>query len=127
MHSKLTKVRQNGGVTVPQPIPVFYNDVDPAEAAEAAASLLPTAAEAFLSTTEHEGWAEFPVTYVLCTEDNALGVPFQQEYIDTCRSREGRKGGSEAVEVAVLKSSHSPMLSMPGECFNIIRKATGEA
>ncbi|KAM0719995.1 hypothetical protein Q7P37_004130 [Cladosporium fusiforme] len=118
---------ENGLVTCKDPISVFYNDVQPDDAAKAVEALVPTAQDAFLSPAQHEGWAEFPVTFVLCTEDNAWGPADQQRMIDLCRAREGRKGGPEAVEVVTLKSSHSPMLSMPEECVKIIRRAAGES
>ncbi|KAM0713420.1 hypothetical protein Q7P37_010382 [Cladosporium fusiforme] len=117
---------QNGLVTVPDPIPTFYNDISPTEATKAATALLPSAAEAFVTPVEHEGWAEFPVTYILCSRDEALSVEMQQEAIETCRGRAGRTGGPGAVDVETLDSSHSPMLSMPDQCARLIRKASGE-
>lgn len=122
----LTHIKQDGLVTCKTPIPTFYNDLSPDEAAKAVTGLVPTAADAFTDPSQHEGWAEFPVTFVLCTEDNAWGPADQQRMIDACRTREGRKGGPEGVEVVTLKSSHSPMLSMPGECAKVIRRAAGE-
>lgn len=112
---------------VPDPIPFFYNDVDPTVAAEAAALLLPHAVEAFVSTTKHDGCAEFPVTYVICNRDNALLVDYQHTAVEVCRSREGRKGGRDAVEVVILESGHSPFLNMPEETAKIVFKAAGEA
>jgi hypothetical protein len=111
--------------TVPDPIPFFYNDVEPSLAESAAAALLPHAVEAFTTATQYDGSAEFPVTYVVCNDDRALSVAAQYKFIEVCRSREGRKGGREAVDAVVLKSGHSPMLSMPGECAKIIVESVG--
>jgi hypothetical protein len=83
--------------------------------------------EAFFSTTQHDGCAEFPVTYVVCNNDKALTVEFQRKQIEICRSRENRKGGPEAVEVVTMESGHSPFLSMPQETAKILEKAAGES
>lgn len=82
--------------------------------------------EAFTSPAQHEGWVEFPVTYVVCAEDNAIPVADQLEMVETCRKRAGRTGGAAAVEDVTLQSSHSPMLSMPVETGAVIRRAAGE-
>jgi hypothetical protein len=89
--------------------------------------LLPHAIEAFYSTTEHDGCADFPVTYVVCKNDKALTVEFQRKMIANCRSRENRKGGPEAVEVVTMESGHSPFLSMPEETAKILVKPAGES
>lgn len=111
--------------TVPDPTPYFYSDVDPAVAAEAAALLLPHAVEAFVTTTQHDGCAEFPVTYVVCNKDNALAVDYQYEAVEVCRTRDGRKGGRDGVEVVTLESGHSPFLNMPEEAAEVVFKAAG--
>jgi hypothetical protein len=112
---------------VPDPIPFFYSDVEPDVAAHAASLLLPHAIEAFFSITQHDGCADFPVTYVVCNNDKALTVEYQHKAIDICRSRENRKGGSEAVEVVTMESGHSPFLSMPEETVQILLNAAGES
>jgi hypothetical protein len=111
--------------TVPDPIPFFYNDVEPSLAESAAAALLPHAIEAFTMATQHDGSAEFPITYVVCNDDRALSVEAQYKFIEVCRSRESRKGGRDAVGVVTLESGHSPMLSMPEECAKIIIESVG--
>lgn len=119
-------INQGPLATIPDPIPFFYNDVEPSVAAHAASLLLPHAVEAFFTTTQHDGCAEFPVTYVVCNNDQALTVEYQQSAIEVARSREGRGGGREAVEVVTLESGHSPFLSMPEETVKVILKAAGE-
>lgn len=117
---------QGPTATVPTPIPIFYNDVEPSAAAHAASLLLPHVLEAFLTPTQHEGCADFPVAYVVCKNDQALTVSYQREAIEVCRSREGRKGGREAVEVVEMETGHSPFLSVPGETRDVILRAVGE-
>jgi pimeloyl-ACP methyl ester carboxylesterase len=118
--------RQGPTATVPTPIPIFYSDV-PASAAEHAASLLlPHVLEAFFTPTQHDGCVDFPVTYVVCTKDEALTVSYQRSAVEVARSREGRKGGREGVEVVEMESGHSPFLSVPEETVEVILKAIGE-
>jgi len=66
------------------------------------------------------------VTYVLCKNDEALTVSYQRSAIEVCRSREGRIGGREGVEVVEMESGHSPFLSVPEETREAILKAVGE-
>lgn len=86
---------------------------------------MPHAVEAFITVTQHDGCAEFPITYVVCNNDRALSVAAQYKSVEVCRSREGRKGGCDAVGVVTLESGHSPMLSMPRECAKIIVESVG--
>lgn len=117
---------QGDHATIPDPIPVFYNDAAPDLAAKAASTLLPMPVQAFTSPAQHEGWAEFPVTYVVCAKDNAIPVADQLEMVEICCNRAGRTGGAAAVEDVTLQSSHSPMLSMPVETATVIRRVAGE-
>lgn len=117
---------QGPTATVPTPIPIFYSDVPPSAAEHAASLLLPHVLEAFFTPTQHDGCTDFPVTYVLCTKDEALTVSYQREAIEVARSREGRKGGRESVEVVEMESGHSPFLSVPGETREVILRAVGE-
>lgn len=88
--------------------------------------LLPHVLEAFFTPTQHDGCADFPVTYVVCKNDEALTVSYQREAIEVCRSRQGRKGGRETVEVVEMETGHSPFLSVPEETVEVILKAVGE-
>ncbi|KAM0709919.1 hypothetical protein Q7P35_003962 [Cladosporium inversicolor] len=106
--------------TVPTPIPIFYNDVPAPLASHAASLLLPHLLEPFFTPTHHDGCADFPVTYVVCNNDQALTVNYQQSAIEVCRSREGRKGGREAVEVVEMETGHSPFLSVPEGTVKVI-------
>lgn len=117
-----TNLARNQGptATVPTPIPIFYNDVPAPLASHAASLLLPHLLEPFFTPTHHDGCADFPVTYVVCNNDQALTVNYQQSAIEVCRSREGRKGGREAVEVVEMETGHSPFLSVPEGTVKVI-------
>jgi hypothetical protein len=116
---------QGPTATVPAPIPIFYSDVEPSVAEHAASLLLPHVLEAFFTPTQHDGCVDFPVTYVFCTKDKALTLSYQRSAIEVARSREGRKGGREAVEVVEMETGHSPFLSVPEETREVILRAVG--
>ena len=54
-------------------------------------------------------------------------MSYQRSAIEVCRSREGRKGGREAVRVVEMESGHSPFLSVPEETREVILRAVGES
>lgn len=64
---------------------------------------------------------------MLCKNDEALTVSYQRSAIEVCRSRGGRKGGREAVQVVEMESGHSPFLSVPEETREVILRAVGES
>lgn len=64
---------------------------------------------------------------MLCKNDEALTVSYQRSAIEVCRSREGRIGGREGVEVVEMESGHSPFLSVPEETRDVILRAAGES
>ena len=53
-------------------------------------------------------------------------MSYQRSAIEVCRSREGRKGGRETVEVVEMENGHSPFLSVPEETVEVILEAVGE-
>lgn len=96
----------------------FYNDVDEATADAAIALLSPdqllgVATEAFPVTAERYG--RIPITYVLCTDDNALPPPAQRKFI-----REIDAISATPTTVIEMASSHSPFLSRPGHLADVI-------
>ena len=63
---------------------------------------------------------------MVCNDDKALTVSYQQKAVEVARSREDRKGGREGVEVVTMESGHSPFLSQPQETANVVLRAVGE-
>ena len=82
--------------------------------------LKPQPVRSFRSVLEHDPYNDMPITYVRCAKDNVIPPEFQDALIDIA-------GGREKVNVVELDSSHSPMLSMPKKCAEIIAKAAMDA
>jgi pimeloyl-ACP methyl ester carboxylesterase len=91
-----------GTVTVPDdPIAMFYADVDPAVAAEAAARLRPQTLRSWTDRVEHSDVGVVSTTYLLCTNDQALPPSMQETF------------AAHTDKVIRLDSSHSPFLAQP--------------
>lgn len=105
------EMADNGMMSVkPERAPVlFYNDLDPAAAAEAVAHLRPMSAAVLSQTPTAVAWRSIPSTYVLTGRDNATPTVVQREL---CK-RAGR-----VCEFG--DSSHSPMLSAPKQLADVI-------
>jgi pimeloyl-ACP methyl ester carboxylesterase len=82
---------------------VFYNDVDPAIAAEATARLRPFYVTGFAPVPAElpPAWKLYPTSYVVCQQDRAIHPDDQ---------RDMARAASDVVE---WPTSHSPFLSRP--------------
>jgi len=106
-------------MVVPDPIPTFYADV-PVDLADACVShLVPQSHETTTQPTRHEGWRDIPITYVLCKNDAAVFT----EAIQRPTVALLQEQGSGDLEVIELESSHSPFLSQPERCGEVIGEA----
>ncbi|KAF2482852.1 Alpha/beta hydrolase fold-1 [Neohortaea acidophila] len=117
-------ITSNNWRSVPEPIPVFYNDMKASFAAQAASHCLPQWFPALFSQTTSEGWRLCEATYVVCTEDCA--IPRQMFW-------EGRfKPLLEETDVRPkwrfleIQSGHSPFLSKIEETALLLRREAGE-
>ena len=83
---------------------VFYHDVEPSLARQAASRLRPfqKAGYAVIETDAVAAWRTIPTTYVVCTEDRMIHPDTQREM--------AAAAGAEVIE---WRSSHSPFLSHP--------------
>ncbi len=81
----------------------FYHDCSDARASWAEAQLRPQSQAVLATPIRAAAWRRHPSTYVLTTDDRALPPDFQRQFL------------SQATDTRELASSHSPMLSMPGE------------
>ena len=81
----------------------FYNDVPEDVARRAWDRLRPTALTVFTEQCPIDRWPDVPSTYILMTEDRAVGPEWSRRV-----ARE--RLGSDAIE---LPGSHSPFLSRP--------------
>lgn len=110
-------------VTVGPPGPeyYFYNEL-PAEEAKHWASLLRRQANmAHWGETEYEAGLQIPVSYLLCTKDQAIPYEFQLGLVRQAESRGAR------VRTQVVETDHSPFLSQIETTAGFVRKtASGE-
>ena len=97
-----------GSSSVPDPVPVFYGDVEPSLATASAARLAPQSLTSFAEPLTKAAWRDVPSTYLACTEDQAIPYPAQQGM--------SQRSGT----VHTLKSSHSPFLSQPQAVAEVI-------
>lgn len=102
-----------GVCSVPDPVRVFYADVDPTDA-EAYAALVGTQTlKSFADPLTRVAWHDTASTYVACTQDQAIPYPAQQAM------------SARAGAVHTLESSHSPFASHTAEVAAIINGVTG--
>jgi pimeloyl-ACP methyl ester carboxylesterase len=93
------------------PEAVFYNDLDPATAAEAAGRLGLLGRSATETPLSRAAWHEVPSTYVVCEKDAAIPV-FVQEAM-------ARRAGT----VVHIDAGHSAAMSRPAEVAAVVRGA----
>jgi len=97
---------------------VFYHDVEPSLARQAAARLRPfqKAGYAVIETSAVAAWRTIPTTYVVCTEDRMIHPDTQREM--------AAAAGAEVIE---WHSSHSPFLSHPGLVADLVARRAAPA
>lgn len=100
-----------GTTRVPDPVPVFYDDLDPATARRTAARLTTQTLSSTTDALTRAAWHDIPSTYVICERDKAF-PPDAQEAI-AARSGTVRR----------LDSGHSPFLSHPAELAALLATA----
>jgi pimeloyl-ACP methyl ester carboxylesterase len=101
---ELIQVHEDGTTTIDDAAaaPFFYGDCAPATAADSLKRLSPQSSASFVQPLRHAAWREIPSTYVVCTGDQVIAVPFQRALAS--------RAGSTVVE---WPTSHSPFLSRP--------------
>lgn len=98
---------------VPDPVPVFYADVQPEVAAGYARRLSDQTLTSFAAEQTAAVWQDVPASYVVCTNDQAIPLAAQQAMSARARS------------VYTLESSHSPFASHPDQVAAIIADIAG--
>lgn len=101
------------------PIDMLYHDLPEEEAKEWVAKLTPTALTSCTTGYEvsYEGWRDVPVWLIMTKEDRAF--PFEAQKM---LSRAAEKSGAILTK-REIDSSHSPMLSKPGEVVDFLLEA----
>lgn len=97
---------------------VFYPDVEPSLARQAAARLRPfqKAGYTVIETGAVAAWRTIPTTYVVCTEDRMIHPDTQRDM--------AAAAGAEVIE---WDSSHSPFLSHPDLVADLVARRAGPA
>jgi len=98
---------------VPDPVPVFYADVQPAVAQGYARRLSEQTLSSFAAPQTAAAWQEVPSTYVVCSRDQAIPPAAQQAMSQRART------------VYTLESSHSPFASHPAQLAAILADVAG--
>ncbi len=102
------------------PAHAFYNDLPVSEQEHYVSLLRPMAWATTTSPLTYAAYLYIPTSYLMCTLDNALPLPYQQGIIKMVRDM----GGD--IRVEVVESGHSPFLSMPERTAEFVRRAAGE-
>ena len=94
---------------------VFYNDLDPAVAREAAAKLGPQALAPLSQPLTQAAWHTVAHLYVIGERDNCLPSAVREKF------------AGRAQEVVRMDTSHSPFLSRPRETAELLREELNKA
>jgi pimeloyl-ACP methyl ester carboxylesterase len=89
---------------------VFYADCSPADVQRATERLRPNASTAFTERCPIDAWPDVPSTYILMTDDRAVGNEWSRR---VARDRLG-------VEPIELPGSHSPFYSRPAQLAGVL-------
>jgi pimeloyl-ACP methyl ester carboxylesterase len=96
-----------------EPASRFYNDCDERTTTWACAHLRPQAMVWMYQRPRAVAWRDRPSTYVVCTNDRAIGVDLQRSWATRC---------SASVE---WDSGHSPFLSHPTWVVDLLTETVG--
>lgn len=111
--SERTTILDDGSIVISPEVAAacFYNTCQPADAADAAARMRPTALACLAVPTGAEPWRHIPSTYVLCERDMAID-PQLQGWM-----------AKRATRTVRLDTDHSPFLSKPRELLEVLLTA----
>ncbi|KAI1845392.1 hypothetical protein JX265_005253 [Neoarthrinium moseri] len=91
----------------------FYNDLPDNEAQKQFESLLPHSQDAFETPVNFiPADVTIPKTYIICENDQALPVEVQRELVSQ----------TPGLRAETLDTGHSPFLSQPDKCAELMRK-----
>lgn len=103
-------------------INVFYHDIPYELASEAASRVLPHSNKCFSTPTKHAGWTSYDCAFVITTEDRVAPTEAIRWMLGEMFKDPEVKARWDVYELA---SSHSPFLSMPEKCAEIVLKYAG--
>jgi hypothetical protein len=100
---------------------INFSDLPASEALEWAKMMPNHSTVSFAGKATHDGYKNFPVSYLNCTEDRCVMPELQQSMIDMLTSEAG-----VGVDIHEISSGHCPNVSVPRSVGQIIRKVAGE-
>lgn len=103
----------DGTIETENPIPSFYNDVEPKLAQEAVTWLRPHSIGVFMSPLTYAAYRHIPAAYLLCKNDQAITYPQQRRIV-----REAEIQITETIE-----SDHSPFLTQPRAVVDFVQRS----
>jgi pimeloyl-ACP methyl ester carboxylesterase len=98
-----------------------YNDLSKADRKHWVTELKPHPASAQLTPLTYLAYKHHPVTYLFCTDDQALPYGVQKTMVENAQ-----EAGLE-VQTETFNTSHSPFLSQPEIVLGAIEKITAAA
>ncbi|KAF9728988.1 hypothetical protein PMIN06_010440 [Paraphaeosphaeria minitans] len=101
------------------PREIFYGDLSDEAAAKWVQRLVPFSYQCYHGKTRYAAYGEVQTTFVFCTEDKAIPISVQEGMV-AAAEQQGAKFGRVVLE----GSSHSPMLSRPGELVEVIKRVS---
>lgn len=82
---------------------VAFNDLPAERAAQYTSQMTHTAASVFRTPITYEPWQDIPCTYIMCEDDHALPLAYQQQMASMM----------SGVTTFKIKAGHCPFLSVP--------------
>ena len=111
----------------PSPVPFFYGDLSPEEAAYWVTRLEPQAAATFGDPLKYAAWKDIPTFYLFALKDMAIPIDIQRGFVKDARDlldkEEGPGTGRRRISTEEIDSSHSVFLSHPDETAAYIQRA----
>lgn len=100
---------------------ISYSDVPESEGLECAKLMPNHSAISFRGKATFEGYKNFPISYLICTEDKCVFPELQQRIVDMLVNEAGVN-----VDVHKIQSGHCPNISRPKTLGFLIRRIVGE-
>jgi pimeloyl-ACP methyl ester carboxylesterase len=115
-----SNVHQDGAMLLDKDVirDVFYNRCDPKDIDEAADLLGSFPSGPLTVPVTYTAYREIPSTYIVCENDKALPLSYQERMIAQ---------GDGTFHVERCQEGHAPFLSNPSFVVDCIRRAAGES
>ncbi|KAE8154370.1 alpha/beta-hydrolase [Aspergillus avenaceus] len=106
---------EKGVTSVPDPVPVFYQDIPTSHTTVWVEKLTTQAKSAQLKPISREAYRNIPATYIVCEDDQAIPRELQEKMVADVKRRVGVE-----MQMERLPAGHSPFLSMPDRTAELL-------